>query len=166
MWTGGDEIQGNRLGCGSPMQRAAEIPWFTGMVRVGIRGLGSGTPEQHDDARAWGSRLITMDMIDGDGVEPALAAVPADGDCFLSIDLDGLDPTAMPAVNMPTPGGLSYRDVLALLRGVAARRRIVGAAVVEFAPTRDPHGLAAITASRLALTVLGLIGAQSRAGAS
>jgi agmatinase len=63
----------------------------------------------------------------------------------------------MPAVNMPTPGGLSYRDALRLLRGVARCRRIVGAAIVEFVPARDPDGLAAVTAARLALTVLGLI---------
>jgi agmatinase len=156
----GDVIQGNPYGYGSPMRRAAEMSWFTGMVQVGVRGLGSGTSDQHDDARAWGSRIVTMEDIERSGIDAALNAEPAGGDCFLSIDLDGLDPTCMPAVEMPTPGGLSYRDALRLVRGIAQRRRIAGVAIVEFVPARDPHGLAAITAARLALSLMGLIAGQ------
>jgi agmatinase len=54
-----DVIQGNPNGYGSPMRRAAEFSCVTAMVQVGIRGLGSGEAWQHDDARAWGSQLIT-----------------------------------------------------------------------------------------------------------
>jgi agmatinase len=156
-----DEVKGNRFGYGSPMRRASELPWITGMRQVGIRGLGSGTSDQHDDARRWGSRIFTMDEIDRRGVEIALEGLEPGGDCFLSIDLDGLDPGVMPAVNMPTPGGLSYRDVLKLMRGVAQAQRIVGAAIVEFVPARDPHGFAATTSARIVLSLLGLIAEPS-----
>ena len=61
----------------------------------------------------------------------------------------------IPAVNLPTPGGLSYRDVPKHMRGVA-RTQIVGVVLA-----RDPHGLAATTAARLVLSPLGLIGEQS-----
>jgi agmatinase len=156
----GDEIMGNRFGYGSPMRRAAEMPWITGMVQVGIRGLGSGTADQHEVARAWGSRTFTMHDIRKDGMDAALAAVPEGGDCFVTIDFDGMDTTVVPAVNMPTPGGLLYQDVLDLLRGVASRSRIVGATLVEFVPDRDDrHGLAAITAARIALSTIGVIAA-------
>jgi agmatinase len=155
-----DIVKGNPYGYGSPMRRASEMPWFTEMRQIGIRGLGSGTADQHDDARRWGSRIVTMDEVESTGVEAALEGLGQRGDCFISFDLDGLDPSVMPAVNMPTPGGLSYREALRLLRGVARRRRIVGAAIVEFVPARDPEGLAAATAARLALTVLGLIAEQ------
>ncbi len=156
----GDGIQGNRFGYGSPMRRASEMPWITGMVQVGIRGLGSGVADQHDDARAWGSRIFTMPDIRSQGMAAALRHVPEGGDCFVTIDFDGMDPSVVPAVNMPTPGGLLYQDVLDLLHGVARRGRIVGATLVEFVPTRDdPHGLAAMTAARIALSTIGLIAA-------
>lgn len=158
----GDVIRGNPYGYGSPMRRASEMPWFGAMLQVGIRGLGSGTADQHADAAAYGSKIVTMDEVERDGVEAALAALPEGGDVFLSIDLDGLDPSVMPAVNMPTPGGLAYREVLRLVRGVAARRRIVGAAIVEFVPDRDPDGLGAVTAARLALSVAGIAVRQRR----
>jgi agmatinase len=154
---------GNRFGYGSPMRRAAEMPWITGMVQVGIRGLGSGTADQHVDARAWGSQIVTMQDIRRDGIVAALSAVPEGGDCFVTIDFDGLDPSVVPAVNMPTPGGLSYQDVLELLQGVARKSRIVGATLVEFVPSRDDaKGLAAVTASRIALITIGLAASCNR----
>jgi agmatinase len=63
----------------------------------------------------------------------------------------------MPAVGMPTPGGIDYLELLELLHGVAKKGRIVGYFVVEFVPEKDPHGLAALVAARVVLTGLGLI---------
>ena len=89
-----DKVQGEPLGYGSPMRRAAEMPHVTGMVQVGIRGLGSGESWQHDDARAWGSRLVTSyDLHDG-GDQAVLAHVPAGARVVIAIDCDGLDPAA------------------------------------------------------------------------
>jgi agmatinase len=154
----GDTIMGNRFGYGSPMRRAAEMPWIKGMVQVGIRGLGSGMVDQHDDARTWGSKIFTMQDLRRGGMNAALSAVPQGGDCFVTIDFDGLDPSVVPAVNMPTPGGLLYQDVLELLQGVARKSRIVGATLVEFVPTRDDrNGLAAVTAARITLSTIGFI---------
>ena len=55
-------------------------------------------------------------------------------DVYLSIDVDGMDPAIMPATGTPEPGGLSWPEITALLRLVAARRRIVSADVVELSP--------------------------------
>jgi agmatinase len=63
----------------------------------------------------------------------------------------------MPAVGMPTPGGIDYLDLLDLLHGVAKKGRIAGFFLVEFVPNKDPHGLAALIAARIVLTGIGLI---------
>lgn len=158
----GDVIQGNPVGYGSTMRRAAEFPWVRGMVQVGIRGLGSGAKWQHDDARAWGSRLITSYDLHRDGLETALAHIPAGIPCVTCIDLDGLDPAVFPAVAMPTPGGLTYEDVVGLMRGVAAKTRIAGLALVEYVPERDDrHRLSALTAARIAAVAMGCVVARS-----
>jgi agmatinase len=57
-----------------------------------------------------------------------------EGDVYLSIDVDGLDPAIMPATGTPEPGGLSWGEITTLLRAVTERRRIVSADVVELSP--------------------------------
>lgn len=53
---------------------------------------------------------------------------------YITIDCDGLDPAIMPAVGTPEPGGLSWPELLALLRATFAGRRVVGCDVVELCP--------------------------------
>ena len=152
-----DVLQGNPYGYGSPMRRASEYPWVTGMVQVGIRGLGSGERWQHDDARAFGSHLVTSYRLHRDGLDTAVKHVPAGGRVFISIDCDGIDPVVCPAVNMPTPGGLTYEDVIGLVRAVAARASIAGLALVEYVPDRDDrHRLSGLVAARIATVIMGL----------
>ena len=154
----GDVIQGNPLGYGSTMRRVAELPWVEGMVQVGIRGLGSGGAWQHDDARRWGSHLVTSYDLHAGGLTAALSLIPDGARCVLCIDLDGLDPAVMPAVAMPTPGGLTYEDVIGLIRGVAAKANIAGLALVEYVPERDDRfRLSALTAARIAAVTMGCI---------
>lgn len=154
----GDVIQGNPTGYGSTMRRAAECSWVTGMVQVGIRGLGSGGAWQLEDARRWGSTLVTSYALHRDGVAAALRHIPQGCRCFVSIDVDGLDPSVLPAVAMPTPGGLTYEDVISLLKGVVAKATIAGLALVEYVPERDdPLRLSGITAARIVAVVMGLI---------
>ncbi|MDX7953146.1 arginase family protein [Lichenihabitans sp. Uapishka_5] len=160
----GDVIQGNPLGYGSTMRRAADCAWVAGMVQVGIRGLGSGGAWQHDDARRWGSHLVTSYALHRQGIQAVLAPLPAGARCVLCIDLDGLDPSVLPAVAMPTPGGLSYEDVIGLIRGVAAKATIAGLAVVEYVPERDDRfRLSALTAARIAAVTMGCIAASIEA---
>lgn len=151
----GDVIRGNPLGYGSTMRRASEMPWVGGMVQVGMRGLGSGLADQLDQARAWGSRIVPMPALRRAGVEAALALLPEGGDIFITVDCDGLDPSIIPAVNMPTPGGLDMVEVTALIMGAASRGRVVGCTLVELAPEKDHGTVSAITAARIALTLLG-----------
>jgi agmatinase len=53
---------------------------------------------------------------------------------YITIDVDGLDPAIMPATGTPEPGGLSWYELLALLRATIARRNVVAADVVELSP--------------------------------
>src|SRR5262245_33332086 len=53
---------------------------------------------------------------------------------YLTIDVDGFDPAIMPATGTPEPGGLSWYEMLALLRAVIERRTVVGCDIVELSP--------------------------------
>lgn len=159
-----DTIEANPFGNGSIMRRAAELDWVSAEVQVGIRGLGSGTPDQMADAERWGSRIVTMREFRALGPEAVADLVPAGAGCFITIDLDGLDPTIMPAVTMRGPGGLLYDETLDLFRAVSRRAPIVGVSMVEFVPERDdPSGLSALTAGRLLLSTIGLLPLPGRA---
>ena len=153
-----DEIRGEANGYGSPMRRVAAMPWVTGMLQVGIRGLGSGEAWQHDDAREWGSRIVTSREWHRAGAGAVLDTLPSGGRFVLCIDCDGIDPAVFPAVAMPTPGGLTYEDMLDLLHGLAARGTIAGLVLAEYVPERDDSlRSSALLAARLALTALGLM---------
>jgi agmatinase len=106
---------------------------------------------------AWkyGSKLFSAQQIHAEGMEPVLATIPEGRAVYLTIDADGLDPTEMPAVMAPTPGGIYYRQLAPLLRSVARHHRIVGMDIVEIAPSYDfANGLTCIMAGRLILNVL------------
>ncbi|KQN70889.1 arginase family protein [Sphingomonas sp. Leaf62] len=154
----GDDIRGQTLGYGSPMRRLAEMPHVTGMVQVGVRGLGSGGAWQIEDARGWGSRIVTAyDLIRG-GIDAAIDAVPAGGRYLVAIDCDGIDPAVFPAVAMPTPGGLRYEAVILLLRALAEKGEIAGLVLAEYVPARDdPHRLCAMMAARIVAVTMGLV---------
>jgi agmatinase len=53
---------------------------------------------------------------------------------YVTIDVDGMDPAVMPATGTPEPGGLSWYEMLALLRATLTRRRVVACDVVELSP--------------------------------
>jgi arginase family enzyme len=53
---------------------------------------------------------------------------------YLTLDLDALDPSEMPAVGTPEPGGLRWYQVLDLLRELCRRTTVVGMDVVELCP--------------------------------
>lgn len=73
---------------------------------------------------------------------------------YISLDLDGLDPTIIPHTGCPEPGGLSWREVCDLLAEVARMKKIVGFDVVELAPN-DASRVSDFVAARLALRLMG-----------
>jgi agmatinase len=156
-----EDVGGVRRGYSSPLRWASTRPWIAGMTQIGLRGTGSARRAEVLAARAYGSRLYTAAAVHADGIEPVLASIPSDLPLYITIDADGLDPTIMPGVMAPAPGGLLYPQVAALLARLARRQRVVGMDVVEIAPRYDAsNAITCITAGRLFVTVLGARGAR------
>ncbi|MBV8912597.1 MAG: arginase family protein, partial [Acetobacteraceae bacterium] len=120
-----DEVGGERFGLSSTMRRASEMAHVGTMVQVGARGIGSAATGDYEDAVARGVRFVLAEHVYKAGVETAVHAIPPGGDIAICFDADGLDPSIMPAAIGRSPGGLSYWQALDLMRGAAARGRIV-----------------------------------------
>jgi agmatinase len=157
-----DEREKEKLGFSSTMRRASEQPHVWRIVQAGARGLGSARQGEVEDARRWGVHLVPCQHIHRHGVETVLQHIEPDSDVVISLDLDVLDISAMPAVAAPSPGGLSFVQVTDLIKAVSAKARIAGFAMVEFVPTRDVGGTCAYTAARIAAITLGLIARQAK----
>ncbi len=151
------DIGGITQGYSSTMRRASEMPWIENIVQVGARGVGSARPAEVADARQWGAMFITAREVHEHGVAPALELVPDGARCILTVDCDGLDPAVMPGVMAREPGGLTYRHMLDLIHGLAAKARIAGFNLVEFAPRADIDGMGAVTAARIVCNAIGAI---------
>ncbi len=156
-----DEVNGVREGYSNPFRRASEMPWITSMYQIGLRGQGSARPGDVADAKAWGSNIFTAYDVCERGIGDVLDAIPDGGTYYLSIDADGVDPSVMPAVMAPSPGGLLHHHMRALIHGLVGKGRLVGIDVVEIAPKYDHNDLTAIAAGRLFVNA---IGAAAHAG--
>lgn len=78
------------------------------------------------------------------------------GPVYLTFDVDGLDPSIMPATGTPEPNGLSWEAATALIRALARTKQIVGCDFVELAPQPGEHH-AAFTVAKLIYRSLGYI---------
>ena len=84
---------------------------------------------------------------------------------FVTFDLDGLDPSALPATGTPEPGGLDWYEAVDLLRAVSERSRIVGFDVVELSPLAG-HVASDFLAARLVYRLIGLALGRATEGAT
>lgn len=152
-----DEVNGVRDGYSSPMRRASEMTWVERIVHVGLRGVGSARRRDVDDSRAAGNLLVKAEMVRTNGVDWLLAQLPAGGRFFVTMDVDGLDPSIAPGTSAPLPGGLLYHEAAALLRGLTTRGQVVGVDVVEYFPSLDVNRTTADTILRLLINLLGAV---------
>ena len=152
-----DERHGVRYGHGNPMRRAAEKPYVTGLTQLGIRNVSSTAREGYDDARRMGSEILSVRQIRRLGADAVLARIPAGGRYYVTIDIDGFDPSIAPGTGTPSHGGFTYYDVLELLEGIVARGTVVGIDLVEVAPDYDHTGSTAILAAQILLNLIGRI---------
>lgn len=58
---------------------------------------------------------------------------------FFTVDVDGIDPSVLPATGTPVPGGLTWYQTLGLFESVARQRKLIGFDVMEFAPIPGFH---------------------------
>lgn len=133
-----DDFEGNPRSHASPFARIMEAGLATRLVQVGIRTLNAHCRQQ---AERFGVEIVPMTDFAPDKV-PVL-----DGALYISIDLDGIDPSEAPGVSHPEPGGLTMREVLAVLHRQTAP--VVGADVVELNPRFDQNDRTAIVAAKL-----------------
>lgn len=152
-----DERHGVRYGHGNPMRRASEKDYVTGLSQFGIRNVSSTAKEGYDDARSRGSDILSVRQIRALGVEAVAARVPTEVDIYLTIDIDGFDPSIAPGTGTPSHGGFLYYEVLDLIAILAKRQKIVGIDLVEVAPDYDPTGSTSILAAQLLLNIIGRI---------
>lgn len=82
-------------------------------------------------------------------------------DVYVSIDVDGFDPSVIPGVGTPEPGGFSWYDGLALLRAVFERKNIVGVDVMELCPLQDTN-ISEFTAAKLVYRLMGYLAVSAR----
>ena len=87
------------------------------------------------------------------GFSPAGLAASLGEKVWVTFDVDGLDPSIVPATGTPEPGGLTWWGALEILREVFARRTVVGMDVVELAPVAGTH-VSDFAAARLVAKML------------
>jgi agmatinase len=152
-----DERHGVRFGHGNPMRRAAEQAHVSGLSQFGIRNVSSTAKDGYDAARAMGSDILSVRQFRKLGVAGTLARVPSGVNYYLTVDIDGFDPSIAPGTGTPSRGGFLYYEVLEFIDGLARRGRIVGIDLVEVAPDYDRTGTTAILAAQLLMNVIGRI---------
>ncbi len=131
-------------------------------VQVGIR---SGSMEEWELVHEQGLAVFRAQDIAprpaSEWVPRVIEALPP-GPVFVTVDLDGFDPSVIPGTGTPEPGGLGWWQGLALLRAVAAARPVVGFDLVELEPQAGSR-VSDFAAARLAYKVMGYLLQGARA---
>lgn len=152
-----DERHGVRFGHGSPMRRAAEKPYVSGLSQLGIRNVSSTAREGYEEARKMGSDILSVRQIRALGTEAVLNRVPEGARYYVTIDIDGFDPSIAPGTGTPSHGGFTYCEVLELLAALPKRGTVVGIDLVEVAPDYDHSGSTTILAAQILMNFIGRV---------
>jgi len=147
----------NRYTHGTPFRRAVEEglldPKRT--IQIGIRG----SIYSEDDmafAEGSGMRVVYMEEFAKAGVERVIAEarrVAGEGPCYISFDVDGLDPVYAPGTGTPEIGGLTTLEAQHLIRGLEGLN-LSGGDVVEVSPPFDPSGNTALVGATMMFEIL------------
>jgi agmatinase len=148
---------------GTPFRRAFEEGLLdtAALSHVGIRGPLYAKEDLSDDARMGFGITTSMDVMNQGvpAVVQALRERVGDRPLYISIDIDCLDPAHAPGTGTPEAGGLTSRELLAILRGLAGCN-IISADVVEVAPAYDHAEITAVAASNVAYELVSLMALQ------
>lgn len=147
-----DAYQGSRVGHATVMRRISEL---APVAVLGYRTLAE--EEVEFLARGTVTAVAARDVKGNPRGAWERVAPQVGRRVYLSLDIDVLDPSLMPAVGTPEPGGLSWEDLLGLLDIITRERDVVGCDLVELLPI---PGLAApnVIAARLLYRLFGLVG--------
>lgn len=124
-----DSYEGSKNNHACVMARAKEL---CPIVQVGIRSMDSGEKVSLAPARVfWAHKIVNCD----DWMDQAINLLTEN--VYLTIDLDGFDPSILPSTGTPEPGGLLWYPTLKFLRKVIEKRNLVGFDIVELCPNTD-----------------------------
>ncbi|MBC8093344.1 MAG: arginase family protein, partial [Pseudonocardia sp.] len=145
---------------GTPFRRAAEEGLLDSeaCMHVGVRGPLYGPADLTDDA-ALGFTAVPCTELDAIGVGGVVERIQArvgQRPVYVSVDIDVLDPAFAPGTGTPEAGGLSSRELLAILRGFAGLD-VVGVDVVEVAPAYDHAQITGIAAAHVVYELLSVM---------
>ena len=152
-----DEMFGEKVAHGCPFRRA----WEEGCLQdnkvfqIGLRGTGY-APEDFDWGRDRGWRVVQAEECWWKSLTPLMAEVReviGDTPCYLSFDIDSLDPAFAPGTGTVEPGGLTTWQALEIVRGCAGLT-LVGGDLVEVSPPYDPSGNTALIGANLLYEML------------
>ena len=152
-----DERHGVRYGHGNPMRRASEMDHVTGFTQLGIRNVSSSNRKDYEYARQCGSDIISIRQIRDMGKEKVLKRIPKGVNYYITIDIDGFDPSIAPGTGTPSHGGFMYYEVLELLQGLSRQGNIIGMDLVEVSPAYDPADITSILAAQILMNAIGFI---------
>ncbi|MER5463261.1 agmatinase [Streptomyces sp. NPDC002668] len=145
---------------GTPFRRAVEegILDTEALSHVGTRGPLYGKQDLTDDEKLGFGIVTSADVYrrGADEVADQLRQRIGDRPLYISIDIDCLDPAHAPGTGTPEAGGLTSRELLEILRGLAGSR-LVGADVVEVAPAYDHAEITSVAASHVAYDLISLL---------
>jgi agmatinase len=154
-----EDVEGMKHASGSPLRRMRELDFVRQMTHFGIRDIRSRAGD-YAEATRLGSKIFTRDQIRDEGPAAILNQMPAMGNVYVTIDIDGLDPSIAPGTGSPTVDGLLYHEVKKLLQGVAEKGNVVGFDLVEVNPMVDLNGQTSLLATTLIAEFLGAIFAK------
>lgn len=154
---------------GSPFFHATNIPNAppANLVQIGIGGWWSSRPGIRT-AKGRSASVITIEDIERFGldriIEYSLEIAWKNADAvWLSFDVDVVDPAFAPGTGTPVAGGLTPREILRLLRGVAAEG-LVGMELVEVSPPYDKSDVTALLGAHATMEVLGSLVVNRKLG--
>ena len=120
-----DEFQGTKYHHGCVMRRVRNLN--SSVFQVGIRSMSQEEAEYIESKKI--NNIFYYPDLPVDKIISGLRE-----NVYITFDLDALDPSIMPAVGTPEPGGLKWSEALSLIQKVAKERKIIGADVVELCP--------------------------------
>ena len=151
-----DSVEGVLLANGSPVKRISELDFVGKIIQVGMRGIRA-REDAYRDSVSRSNTIFTMNEYRHKGIQEVLRSIPDQGNVYVTIDIDVLDPSIAPGTSSPEFDGMTYREIRELLSAVGSHMKVVGFDVVEVNPFLDPIGLTQSAAVMIILEFLGTI---------
>ena len=161
-----DDMFGERIAHGTPFRRAVEegLLQCDKVWQIGLRGSGY-SAEDFDWPRQQGFSVVQAHEVWYQSLSPLMEKIRSaigDTPCYLSFDIDGIDPAYAGGTGTPEVGGLSVPQALEIIRGCRGLN-LVGCDLVEVSPPYDPTGNTALLGANLLFEMLcGLPGVHYR----